>query len=165
MTPVKVKLAKILRLAVDRAATDGEKLAAVERLAAVVAAHDLDFDRVLNGGGDPSLTEKEKTAIYNDGFARGEKEGFARGCAERAPDASSAAPTTKTVGDNSDRLREILAAAEEAAEAGYLSAFEREFTSDMRERFMSWGRQMYVSPKQSAIVQRLEVKLRQTDFF
>jgi hypothetical protein len=159
MTPEAAdRLAKVLRLALDPGATDGERLAAVTKASAIALAHGLDWDRVLANGSGGQLTEGQMSAIYQAGFNRG----FADGQQQATPATDKAAAAT--VGGDAQRLAKILSAAAKSRDAGLLGAWEVEFSDDMRSRLESWGSQLYVSAKQWAALQRLEVKLTRQDF-
>ena len=87
------KLAKLLRLACSTG-PDGEKLAAIGRISALAAAHDLDWDRVLANGSAPDLTEEQLQRVFDAGVARGieiERQQTA------APDWSPASPPPRSL--------------------------------------------------------------------
>jgi hypothetical protein len=117
------RVAKLLRLACCPTAPDGERLAAVTRLSAIAAAHDIDWDSTLNGHASPS--------------------------------GNSAA-----AGADAERLNEILEAALKSAKAGQLTTWETDFIQNVADRFHRYGKRIYVSPKQWAVLDRLEAKLR-----
>jgi hypothetical protein len=161
MTPgLTDRLAKLLHLACSTG-PDGEKLAALNRLSATAAAHDLDWNRVLANSGGPALTEEQMRRIYDEGYHRGHADGQQTARPERdwTPSGGSA-----EVGPDSERLRIILEAARQSAEAGLLSEWEEAFSTDMLERFKKYGNRMYVSEKQWASLDRLEANLRRQNF-
>ena len=53
--------------------------------------------------------------------------------------------------DDGDAFADWLTAAEGNARTGW----EMDFLSDMTERFEQWGDQMFLSPKQEAILKRI----------
>jgi hypothetical protein len=161
MTPKTAdKMAKAMRLALDPAATDGEKLAAITAVSAMALAAGVDWDQVLaNGKGGPALTEDQLNRVYTEGFNRGLAEGQ-----QQAMPAADSKKAATTLGSDAQRLAKILDAAAKSRDAGLLSAWEVQFSDDMRDRFESWGSRMYVYPKQLAALQRLEVKLTRQDF-
>ena len=155
------RLAKLLRLACSTG-PDGEKLAAIGRLSATVAAHDLDWDRALANGSGTSLDEQQASKIYWEGHARGVAETEQRQRPQR--DWTPAADTKAEAGADAERLETILAAAAGSRDAGLLSEWEVSFSNDMRDRLEKYGSRMYVSEKQWASLDRLETKLRRQDF-
>ena len=96
------KMAKLLRLACSTG-PDGEKLAALNRLAAIAVAHDLDWDRVLANGKAPDLTEAQLQRVYDAGYERGFEDGQQENVPER-PDWSPAAPAPRSL----DYLDKVL---------------------------------------------------------
>jgi hypothetical protein len=163
MTPaIADRLAKLLRLACCETAPDGERLAAVGRLSAIVEAQDIDWDRAFANGGGPALTEAQMSKIYAEGYSRGHADGMQE--ARPARDWTPAADTSSEAGDDANRLKTILEAAAESAAAGLLSEWEVEFSTSVRERFQIYGARLYVSEKMWTSLDRLETKLRRQDF-
>jgi hypothetical protein len=127
------RLAKLLRVACSTG-PDGEKLAAVGRLSAIAAAHDLDWDLALANGNGATLTEEQMHRIYSEGYQRGLADGHQEARPER--DWTPAAGISAEVGpDDAERLEAILNAAAQSRDAGLLSDWEVQFSNDMRERF------------------------------
>jgi hypothetical protein len=117
------RVAKLLRLACCETAPDGEKLAALNRLSATVAAHDLDWDQALvNGGNGSALTEEQMRRIYDEGYQRGHADG--QQAARPARDWTPADNTKAEVGSDAQRLETILNAAAQSRDAGLLSDWE-----------------------------------------
>jgi hypothetical protein len=150
------RVAKLLRLACSTG-PDGEKLAAIGRLSAIVIAHNVDWDRALANGNSATLTEEAASKIYWEGHARGVAETEQRLQSQR--DWTPAAGTSSEIGDDAERLEAILQAATESRDAGLLTDWEINFSNDMRDRFETYGNRMYVSEKQWAILDRLETKM------
>ena len=150
-------LPKLLRLVCCETAPDGERLAAVNRLSAVVTAHDVDWDQALANGNAPALTEQQMSKIYNEGYSRGHADGVQQ--ARPARDWTPGAGTSSQVGDDVERLEAILRGAAESRDANLLTAWEIDFLNDMRDRFTTYGNRMYVSEKQWAVLDRLETKM------
>jgi hypothetical protein len=154
------KIAKLLRVICDRS-LDGETLAAADRLSAIVAAHDLDWDRALNGAG-PELTREHLQQVYQAGVEEGVRLAReARGQRDWAPAGQS---RTDEAGERADELEALLDAAERAEAAGYLDTWFREFTNDMRARYERWGVSTFVSERQWECLNRLRAKLERGDF-
>jgi hypothetical protein len=132
------RLAKLLRVICDRS-VDGETLAAAGRLSAIAAAHDLDWDRALNGGGP---TRGQMQELYSAGYERGVAHTRQELRPERdwTPSGGSA-----EAGTDAERLRTILGAAAQSRDAGLLTDWEVTFTNDMRERFERFGKTIYIS--------------------
>jgi hypothetical protein len=147
------KLGKLLRVICDRS-VDGETLAAAGRLSAIVAAHDLDWDRVLNGGGP---TRDQMQELFNAGYERGHADGQQGARPERdwTPTGGSA-----EVGSDAERIKTILDAASCAQLAGILTDWEEQFFESTHDRFKTYGNRMYVSEKQWVALDRLETKMR-----
>ena len=163
MTPeISNRIAKMLRLVCDRAATDGEKLAALNRLSAIVVAQDLDWDRVFANGNGSALTEAQMERIYSEGYSRGHADGLQEASPVR--DWTPTGGTSSEAGDDTARLMAILRAAEQSMDAGLLNEWEVTFVTDMTERFNKFGSRIYVSEKQWAALDRLEAKLRRQEF-
>jgi hypothetical protein len=150
------RLAKLLRLACDGGATDGEKLAAVGKLGAIAAANNVDWDLALANGSSPALTEEAMRQIYDEGYRRGYGDGQQATRPER--DWTPTDGTSAEVGSDAERFHTILDTAAQAN--GLLTKWEANFASDMRSRFERFGQRMYVSAKQWAILDRLETKFR-----
>jgi hypothetical protein len=148
------KIAKFLRLACSTG-PDGEKLAAIGRLSALVAAHDLDWDQVLANGSAPALTEQQMSRIYWEGHARGCSETEQR--LRPARDWTPTVDTTAEAGGDADRVETIL---ETALQSGLLTEWETDWCQSVQERFKQYGSRLYVSAKMWAILDRLETKLR-----
>jgi hypothetical protein len=146
------RLAKLLRVACSTG-PDGEKLAAVSRLSAIAAAHDVDWDRAFNGA---EIPREDMQRIFDAGYTQGaaDKE------QELRPARDWTAGSSAEVGNDADRLRVILEAAAKAAQGGLLSDWEQTFSADMLERFRRFGSRMYVSEKQWSSLDRLETKMR-----
>ena len=97
---------KLLRLICCETAPDGEKLAAVSRLSAIVAAHELDWDRALANGNAPALNEEQHRG--STGKAR---RGYAETEQRLRPHATGRpAVGRQPVGDDAERLEAILRA-------------------------------------------------------
>jgi hypothetical protein len=162
MTPaIADRLAKLLRLACSTG-PDGEKLAALNQLSAIVAAEDIDWDRTLANGGGPALTEEAMSRIYSEGYQRGHADGMQQ--ATPAGDWTPAAGTSSEAGSDAARLMTIIRAAMESAAAGLLTEWETTFSARMMDRFNEYGSRIYVSEKQWASLDKLEAKLRRQDF-
>jgi len=160
-TAIADRVAKLLRLACSTG-PDGEKLAALNRLSAIVVAQGIDWDQALANGSGPALTEEQMSRIYSEGYSRGLADGQQRARPER--DWTPADNSSAEAGDDAERLEAILNAAAKSAAAGLLSEWETTFSTDMRERFERFGSRIYVSEKQWASLDRLETKLRRQDF-
>jgi hypothetical protein len=156
------RMAKMLRLACDSGATDGEKLAAIGRLSTIAAAHDVDWDQALTNGNASGLNEEAASRIYWEGHARGCAETEQRLRPER--DWTSTENTSSPVGEAADRLQIILDAAAKSRDAGLLSDWEATFSSDMEERFKCYERRLYVSERQWQSLDQLEAKLKRQSF-
>jgi hypothetical protein len=75
MTPeLTERVAKLLRLACCETAPDGERLAAISRLSAAAAAHDLDWDQAFSGSGP---TREQMQELFDAGYERGLADGRA----------------------------------------------------------------------------------------
>jgi hypothetical protein len=144
------RLAKLLRLACSTG-PDGEKLAAIGRLSAIAAAHDLDWDQTLNGSG-PSRDQMQE--LFNAGYERGLADDRAETQRDWTPDSG----TSAEVGSDAERVEAILNAASQAN--GILTDWERDWCDSLRERFKQYRNRLYVSDKMWAIFDRLEVKMR-----
>jgi hypothetical protein len=155
------KIAKLLRMLTS--SHDGEVLAAANRLNAIVAANDIDWDQVLANGDGTALTERQMSRIYDEAFERGFREGRQQVRPER--DWTPADNTSAEAGQDSHRLEVILEAAFRAVDDGMLSQWEAEFTGSMRERVRKWGSRVFVSEKQWKSVDRLEEKLTSQGYF
>ena len=132
-----------LRLVCCTTAPDNEKLAAIGRLSAIVAAHNLDWDRALANGNGAALTEQQMSHIYAEGYSRGHADGVQQ--TRPARDWTPAAGTSSEIGDDAERLEAILKAAAQCHDAGLLSEWEVGFSNDMRDRFETYGNRMYVT--------------------
>jgi hypothetical protein len=155
------KLGKVLAMLTSP--HDGERLAAAARFCALLEAHDIHASQVLtNGNADPALTEAQMHRIYTEGYQRGHADG--RQAARPQRDWTPADDTKAAVGEDTERIRTILEAAEKSAADGLLSEWEVTFSESIRERFRQYGSHMYVSEKQWASLDRLEEKLRRQDF-
>jgi uncharacterized membrane protein YebE (DUF533 family) len=155
MTPdVADKLAKLLRMTTS--SHDGEVLAAVNRINALVTANAIDWDAVFANGNGAALTEKQMSRIYIEGYERGLRDGQQKARPERdwTPAGSAEA------GQDNHRLEIILEAAAAAEADGLLSEWEVDFTGSMRERIRTYGSRTYVSERQWKSIDRLEAKLR-----
>jgi hypothetical protein len=155
------KLAKLLRLATNSGATDGEALAALGRLSAIAIAQNLDWDRIIiNGSGGPELTEEQLTRVYTEGFNRG----LAEGQQQAAAQAPSEPNNRTALGAEAQRVERILAAAKIAEQRGILGSLGRvdlaDFCESLRDRIHTWGSRTYISDKQRAVLDRLEERLR-----
>jgi hypothetical protein len=146
------RMAKLLRLACCETAPDGERLAAVTRLSATAAAHDICWDRALSGSGP---TRDQMQELFDAGYERG----LADGRAETQPEWSAVADPK-----SHERVAEILKAAVKAAEVGALNEWEMNFSRSVRERFLRYGRRLHVSPKMWNALDRLETKLKFNEF-
>jgi hypothetical protein len=151
------RLAKLLRLACSTG-PDGEKLAAIGRVSAIVAANSVDWDAVLANGNGSALTEEAMSRIYSEGYERGHRDGQQQ--ARPARDWTPAGDTKAEAGADAERIELILNAAAESRDAGLLSDWEITFSNDMRERFERYGSRMYISEKQWTSLDRLETKMR-----
>jgi hypothetical protein len=161
MTDFADRLAKLLRRACSTG-PDGEKLAALNRISAIVEANNVDWDLALSNGNRPLLTEENMRRIFDEGYTRGASDERQKLRPER--DWTPAAGTSHAVGTDADRLELILTAARASAEAGLLNDWERTFAADMLERFERYGERLYVSEKQWSVLDRLEIKLRRQNF-
>jgi hypothetical protein len=149
------KLAKLLRLACSNG-PDGEKLAALGRLAALAAAHDVDWDAALANGGLPALTREQLQEVFDAGYERG----LSDGRAEVQPrDWTLAGGTSTAAGHDIWRVKKILEAAQTAQRFCALNDFEQQFTSSIRSRVMKYGSRTYFSEKQWEVLDRLAEKL------
>jgi hypothetical protein len=147
------RAAKLLRLACCETAPDGERLAAINRLSATAAAHDLDWDQAPGNG--HSLSRDQMQSLFDAGYERG----LADGRAETQPEWSSVSDPR-----GHDRLANILKAAARAAESGALSTWETEFTESVLSRFLRYGKRLRVTEKMWVSLDRLETKLRYHEF-
>jgi hypothetical protein len=150
------RLAKLLRLACSNG-PDPEKLAALGRLSAIAAAHDVDWSQVFANGGGPALTEEQMHRIYSEGYHRGLADGQQQ--AKPARDWTPTAGTSASAGTDFGRLKAILEAAATADDNGDLSDWESAFTLDMSQRAKKYGSRTYVSGKQWEVLDRLAGKL------
>jgi hypothetical protein len=153
------KLAKLLRLACSNG-PDGERFAAINRVAAIVVARDIDWDAAL-GSADAVLPEEAMARIYSEGDARGAADERQR--ANPKPDWSPITGTLR-VGEQLERVQEIPEAAERAEEAGHLTSFEAEFVENVGEQVDKYGRSTFVSEKQWNVINRLAEKLERCGF-
>ncbi|MGH6895757.1 MAG: hypothetical protein ACREJ5_04320 [Geminicoccaceae bacterium] len=158
MTSELKRAAKLLRLACCETAPDGERLAALSRLSALVAAHDLDWDAALG-----SLTREQLHEVYSAGITVGvEMERAARTSGgDWAPAGRSRADEA---GGRAQELRVILAAAAQSRADGLLDGWFGDFSLDMSERFDRWGAQTFVSERQWELIDRLRSILERQDY-
>jgi hypothetical protein len=147
-------LAKLLRLACCETAPDGERLAALNRLSATVAAHDVDWDAALSG-----FNEEQLRRVFDEGYQRGHADG--RQQAHPARDWTPAAGTSAEAGSDAKRIWAIVEASERAIGLSLLSDWEITFLKGIAERFSKYRARMYVSQKQWAVLDRLEASMRQ----
>jgi hypothetical protein len=139
MTPkVGDQLAKLITLATNPGATEGEALAALGRINAIAAANSVDWQDVFtNGSGAPALTEEQMSAIYEAAYNRGLADGQQQ----------AGQPQPKSNGHigaiEATRLERLLQAAEQAEQQGILGTLGRlnlsDFCQSMRDRLSSWG--------------------------
>jgi hypothetical protein len=94
--------------------------------------------------------------IYNEGYRRGFGDGQQQTRPER--DWTPANGSSAEVGSDVERLELILNAAAEARDGGLLSEWEITFSDSMRTRLERFGQRMFVSVKQWASLDRLEIK-------
>ena len=137
------RIAKLLRLACDHGATEGEKLAAIGRLSAFVAAHDLDWDEAF--AGNPDLTREQLQQVYQAGVEAGvqaERAASANGATDWRP---AGQPRTDEVGQPRAGAEAILEAARQAIEDGQLDGWWRDFAQDTHTRYRRWGSLTFVS--------------------
>jgi hypothetical protein len=153
------RLAKLLRLACSTG-PDGEKLAAVNRIAALVAAHDLDWDQILAANGAQPLAQDQLQKVYDAGYERGDSFGYQRGFAQgqraahpQPPDWASVPPQTHSY----EYLEPVITAARSAP--FILNDFETQFVESLHGRIRKYGPRTFVSPKQWAVLDRLAQKL------
>ena len=151
----KKKVAKLLRLLCDRS-SDGETLAAANRLRALVDLNDLDWDALLEGGA-PDLTRAQLQKVYAAGIAAGvQMERDARG---EVDSRDAGTPRGGEVGSRARELKLLLAAADEAIDEGELRGWFAEFARSMMDRYRQWGPTTYVSEKQWGCLDRLRREL------
>lgn len=148
------RMAKLLRLACDRAATDGEKVSAIGKLSAIALANNVDWDTALNG---KEISRDDMQRIFDAGYERGAAD--TRQELKPARDWTPTAGTSAAVGHDFARLRAILDAAATADDNGDLTDWESTFTTDMTKRAKQYGVSTYVSGKQWESLDRLAQKL------
>jgi hypothetical protein len=151
------KMAKLLRLACSTG-PDGEKLAALSRLTAIAAAHDLDWDRVFAGGNGADLSEAQMQRIYEAGYERGLA--GQQGSAPAQPDWSAAAPAPQSL----EYLERGLSAAWQADAGGQLNDFEETFSRSIRQRIARYGSRSRISEKQWCCIERLAEGLERAGY-
>jgi hypothetical protein len=160
------KLTKLLGLATGRGAYDGERLAACDRLAALLVAHDLEWAQLLGG-----LSETDMRRLYDAGFEAGRESALEETKPSTTTSSSgrdwsfirgSGSPTLGKAG--LERVRRIFEAAAKAEEGGLLSEFESTFVGSIRERVAKYGGATFVSAKQQTILDRLEARFRECGF-
>jgi hypothetical protein len=158
------KLAKLLQLATGRGAYDGERLAACDRLAALLLANDLEWPALLAASG-AALTQEQLEKVYAAGYERGLEDAKPKPAEpEREWSIVGGAGGSRPVGKQIDRLRAILTGARDAEEAGLLSDFEQTFVQSIRERVIKYASSTFVSDKQWRILERLEARFRECGF-
>jgi hypothetical protein len=151
MTPEVVdRAAKLLRV-ICSTGSDGEKLAAADRLSAFVAANDIDWDRALRGSG-PAREQMQE--LYNAGLQRGLELGRAEkaGNGDWAPAGQSRADE---VGDRESELQLILNTAARSKVDGLLSGWYANFADDMQERLDRWDRRTFVTERKWEFINKL----------
>lgn len=122
---------------------DGEVLAAVARVNAILAASGETWEDLLSGASGPDLTQEQLQRVYDEGYKRG-----------RAVGKQHAEHQQGWRGTYKDLL-EIV----EAAEMADLNPFERQFSNDMFYRVSCYGKKIFVTDKQWAVLFRLREKL------
>jgi hypothetical protein len=131
-------LAKLLRLACCETAPDGERLAALNRLSATVAAHDVDWDAALSG-----FNEEQLRRVFDEGYQRGHADG--RQQAHPARDWTPAAGTSAEAGSDAKRIWAIVEASERAIGLSLLSDWEITFLN--RRTILQISRPNVCQPK------------------
>jgi hypothetical protein len=154
------KVAKLLRVACSNG-PDGEKLAALNRLSALAAAHDVDWDTALSGANGRDLTREQMTEIYEAGVRAGvQLERNAKG----GDWAKAGHSRADEVGEREPELRQILSAAAQSRADGLLDGWFSDFSRDMQERVDRWGDRTRVSPRQWEFIDKLRSILERQDY-
>jgi hypothetical protein len=152
------KLVKLLRLACSTG-PDGEKLAALNRLAAIAAAHDVGWGRALANGKAPDLTEAQLQRVYDAGYERGFEDGQQEIAPER-PDWAPAAPAPRSL----EYVEKVLEATWQADKGGQLNDFEETFSQSIRERVARYGSRTRLSERQWGCIERLAEGLERAGY-
>ena len=161
-TPPLEQLIKLLNML--RSDYPNEVLTAVDKINAVMLSHELTFEHLLANGASAPMTEEQIARVFTEGRLCGNREGY-----QRAVDDLQAVPgtnhTTSTqVADDLEWLKTMLEAASKAEADQALTAFELEFSTDMRGRLNRFGRATRISQKQHGVLKRLEKSLRRRGY-
>jgi hypothetical protein len=132
------RIAKLLRLALSNG-LDGERLAAIGRLSALAAAHDIDWDEAFASNGNGSaLSQEDMQRIYAAGYERAMQD-----AAASKPSADDWAPAGRArateVGSRLEEVEQILEAAKRYQNDGLLDQWFSDFSESMRARISRYG--------------------------
>jgi hypothetical protein len=155
------RMAKLLRLALSTG-PDPEKLAALGRLSAIVAAHDVDWDAALNGSA-LALSREQMMEIFEAGVRRGIEIEQANKD-NRGDWATARYSRSDEVGERAGELEVILDAAARSRSDGLLFGWYATFSSDMESRFADWGTRTRVSERQWEFLNKLRSILERQDY-
>jgi hypothetical protein len=124
-------LPKLLSLACG-GGPDGEVLAAIGKIKAIMISQDLSWEHLLANGSATSFSQEQLQKVYAAGLERGEQLGHQRGLADGQ--ATTGTPRAPSIQMNDDVAwaTKVLEAAAQAAADRQLDEFEFDFSQSMR---------------------------------
>jgi hypothetical protein len=159
------KIAKLLRLACSTG-PDGEKLASLNRLSALVVVNDIDWDQALGASNGHDLTQQQLSEVYQAGIKAGvemERQAKTNGGGDWA---NAAEPRADEVGSRINEVKEILQAAAQAKDDGLLTGWfvDSGFLDSTQEKIDRWGNRAFISERMWECLNKLRSILERQDY-